>query len=404
MRRRPPAPVTPEEVRHERATFLELFFDLVFVFALTRIATRAFEDLALEPGGATGWAPLIGGANTLLLILPLWAVWQATAWTTSRYDPYWIWLQLIVVIAIVGTMVMGVAIPRAYHEAGLAFAVGYVSTQVARPLILLIALRADVRRHLKLRMLIVHMATGVFWIAGALVSIVPRVILWVVALAAEYLAARTGWPVPWLGRSGTWKWEIGGAHFAERYQQFLLIALGEAVLITGLAYSQGNFARGRMVAFGLALATAILMWRIYIQRAGQILGEAVEKAAQPAKVGRSAADTHLIMVIGIIATGIGFQLAIAHPFGRPEPAWVVMILGGPAVFLAGRSRFEHVVFSRVSPSRLVCIGALLVLLPLLLRAASLFALAAGTAILLAVALIDMRRAWGRAPEPAAPPY
>ncbi len=71
-----------------RATFLELFFDLVFVFALTRISTRAFEDLTDAPGREHGWSAVTGSGKTLLLLLALWAVWQGTAWTTSRYDPY----------------------------------------------------------------------------------------------------------------------------------------------------------------------------------------------------------------------------------------------------------------------------------------------------------------------------
>lgn len=108
-----------------RATFLELFFDLVFVFALTRIANRSFHDLALQPGGATGWSPIIGGGKTLLLLLALYTVWQGVSWTTSQHDPYRFSLQLIVIIALVGSMVIGVAIPRAFGASGVAFAVAY---------------------------------------------------------------------------------------------------------------------------------------------------------------------------------------------------------------------------------------------------------------------------------------
>ncbi|MBM0240306.1 low temperature requirement protein A [Micromonospora sp. ATA32] len=102
----------------KRATFLELFFDLVFVFALTRIGARAFEDLALEPGGTEGWAPVTGGLKTLLLLLALWTVWQGTARTTSRYDPHHSWLRTIVITALVASMVMGVAIPHAFNVTG----------------------------------------------------------------------------------------------------------------------------------------------------------------------------------------------------------------------------------------------------------------------------------------------
>ncbi|MFG1800851.1 low temperature requirement protein A [Micromonospora carbonacea] len=156
-----------------RATFLELFFDLVYVFALTRVSARAFEDLAVEAGGTGGWSPFTGTGKTLLLLLALWSVWQGTAWTTSRYDPYHFGSQAVVVTALVASMVMGVAIPRAFTVSGLAFAAAYVVAQVSRPLLLLVALGRHEYRPLKLRMLITYLFLGVFWLAGAFLPTPP---------------------------------------------------------------------------------------------------------------------------------------------------------------------------------------------------------------------------------------
>ncbi|MEV4543348.1 low temperature requirement protein A [Micromonospora echinaurantiaca] len=387
-----------------RATFLELFFDLVYVFALTRISARAFEDLALEPGGAQGWDAVAGGAKTLLLLLALWWVWQGTAWTTSRYDPHHFWLQCIVITALVASMVMGVAIPRAFSGTALMFAVAYVVAQVSRPLILVLAVGRHPYRRLKVRMAVVFAATGTLWIVGALLPTNPHALLWTTALAVEYLAGRFGWPVPGLGRSTVSKWDIGGEHLAERYQQFFLIALGETILVAGFAYSPGPYYGTRVVAFGVALATSIVLWRIYVQRAGQILGHAVAQARQPAAIGRSAADTHLVMVIGLTATAIGYELVIEHPLDRPEVAWLAMVLGGPVLFLAGRARFEYEVFGRVSPSRWIVALVLLGSIPVLLHAASLVASAVAAVLLATVAVADARRARGGPPEAAAPPF
>ncbi|SBT43704.1 Low temperature requirement protein LtrA [Micromonospora auratinigra] len=387
-----------------RATFLELFFDLVYVFALTRIGTRAFEDLALEKGYASAWQAFTGGGKTLLLLLALWALWQGTAWTTSRYDPHHIWLQTIVITALVCSMVMGIAIPRAFSKTGLAFAIAYVVAQVVRPAILLLALRRKQYRQLKQRMLITFCVTGVFWIAGAFVSTNPRVVLWSIALLLEYLGQRFGWPVPFLGRSTVSRWDIHGEHLSERYQQIFLVALGETILVAGVSYSRDPFSLTHTGAFAAALVTSILLWRIYVQRAGQILAEAVTHARHPAAVGRSAADTHLVMIVGVVATAIGYELVSEHPTGHNEASWITMVLGGPAVFLAGRARFEYEVFGRVSPSRWVAILVLLALLPLLVHHAPLYAAAAAALVLLAVAVADARRAWGRPPEKAAPPF
>ncbi|MEH0826831.1 MULTISPECIES: low temperature requirement protein A [unclassified Micromonospora] len=403
MRTAEPAALRSSGGGPDRATFLELFFDLVYVFALTRISARAFEDLVLE-GGQTGWTAVTGGGKTLLLLLALWAVWQGTAWTTSRYDPHHLWLQVIVITALISAMVMGVAIPRAFSHSGLMFAAAYVVAQVSRPAILVLVLHRQQYRRLKLRMLITFCATGVLWLAGALLPGSARVVLWTTALLLEYLAARFGWPMPGLGRSTVSRWDIHGEHLAERYQQIFLVALGETILLAGLAFTRSPTSPGMVAAFAVALATSVLLWRIYVQRAGQILGEAVTRAAHPATVGRSAADTHLVMVIGVVATAIGYELVIEHPAGHNELPWLAMILGGPAVFLAGRARFEYEVFGRVSPSRLVGIAALLLPVPLLVRVAPLVAAILAAVVLTAVAVADARRAWGRPPEEAATPF
>ncbi|MCZ7476298.1 low temperature requirement protein A [Micromonospora sp. WMMC273] len=403
MRTAEPAALRSSGGGPDRATFLELFFDLVYVFALTRISARAFEDLVLE-GGQTGWSAVTGGGKTLLLLLALWAVWQGTAWTTSRYDPHHLWLQVIVITALISAMVMGVAIPRAFSHSGLMFATAYVVAQVSRPAILVLVLHKQQYRRLKLRMLITFCATGVLWLAGALLPGSARVVLWTTALLLEYLAARFGWPMPGLGRSTVSRWDIHGEHLAERYQQIFLVALGETILLAGLAFTRSSTSPGMVAAFAVALATSVLLWRIYVQRAGQILGEAVTRAAHPATIGRSAADTHLVMVIGVVATAIGYELVIEHPAGHNELPWLAMILGGPAVFLAGRARFEYEVFGRVSPSRLVGIAALLLPAPLLVRLAPLVAAILAALVLTAVAVADARRAWGRPPEEAATPF
>ncbi|MBQ1013636.1 low temperature requirement protein A [Micromonospora sp. M51] len=387
-----------------RATFLELFFDLVYVFALTRISARAFEDLTQDPGREHGWGTITGSGKTLLLLLALWAVWQGTAWTTSRYDPYRVPLQTVVITALVCSMVMGVAIPRAFSQTALMFAVAYVIAQVTRPVILSVALGPHPYRRLKVRMAVIYAVSGVLWIGGAMLSTNAQVVLWSVALGFEYLAARCGWPVPGLGRSTISKWEIAGEHLAERYQQFFLVALGATILVAGFSYSKGPYEKGHAWAFALALATSIMLWRIYVQRAGRILGEAVMKARHPANIGRSAADTHLVMVIGLACTAIGYELIIEAPLERIPGSWLAMVLGGPALFLAGRARLEYEVFARVSPSRWIALTVLVVSSVPLLHLPGVLATALGALVLAAVAVADARRAHGAPPEAATPPF
>ncbi|HEX5595217.1 MAG TPA: low temperature requirement protein A [Micromonosporaceae bacterium] len=387
-----------------RATFLELFFDLVFAYALARISARAVEDFALVSGVGGGWSAVTASGKLLLLFYALWGIWQSIAWTTSRYDPHHDWLQLIVIVALVASMVMGVAIPQAFLETGLAFATAYVIAQLSRPVILLLALGPHPYRRLYVRMTIIFSATGAVWITGALLPTNPRVVLWASAITVEYFVTRFGWPVPWLGRSNIALRDIAGEHLAERYQQFFLVALGQTIAVAGFAYNTGPYRFGQTAAFALALATSILLWRIYVQRAGQLLGEAVAKARHPATIGWSVADTHLVIVVGLTATAIGYELTIKYPLSPPQIPWIAMIIGGPVLFLAGRARFEYEVFSRVSPSRWIAALVLLASVPILVRHPPLISAALVVAVLAAVAVADARRARGRPPEPAAPPY
>ncbi|MEU8264250.1 low temperature requirement protein A [Micromonospora sp. NPDC048999] len=397
-----PGPLAGEgKAKQQQATFLELFFDVVFVFGLTRISLRGTEGL-IGPEVHHPAVVIAGLLKFVFLLLALWSVWHLTAWITSRYDPYGSIIQLVVIVALLSSMVMGVAIGKAYGNGGLALAIAYVTAQMSGPLILTIRLRDREQRRLKLRMLVTFAVTGLAWISGGLMEQHWRGALWALALGTEYVAARTGWPVPGLGRSRVAKLAIAGAHLGERYQQFFLIALGESVLVSGRAYAEGSFGAGHSVAFALALIMSVLIWWIYFHRAGQILPDAVGRSTRPGRMARSTADSHLIMLIGIVTTAIGCHVGIQQPHGRAPLAWVAVILGGPAMFTIGRSRFEHEVFGRVSPSRIVVVAALAALFPVMLHLPPLAALGATAAVLAAAAAADARRARGHPPEPPSP--
>ncbi|MFU8854694.1 low temperature requirement protein A [Micromonospora sp. SL1-18] len=296
-----PRRLLPKGESTGRASFLELFFDLAFVFALTQVVSRGVDGLIRARGVHDFGINVVSAAKVIFLLLALWAVWQGTAWTTSRYDPYHPTVQLVVLIALVASLVMGVGTLRAFGGAGATFVAGYVIAQVSRPLLLAIALRGDERQRLKVRMLITYAATAVLWILGVLLAgSGARLFFWGPALAIEYLANRFGWPVPGLGRSAPARWSIAGAHLAERYQQFFLVALGEVVLVTGLTYVSEGRSLASTVAFAVAVGKSILIWRIYFYRAGQILAEAVQASPTPARIGQSAADSHMIMIAGVI--------------------------------------------------------------------------------------------------------
>ena len=127
------------------------------------------------------------------------------------------------------------------------------------------------------------------------------------------------------------------------------------------------------------------------------------QAPDPFRVGLSAVYSHLVMVAGVVVTAVGYELVIGHPFGHTQPAWIAVILGGPALFLAGRALFEYAVFARVSWDRPIGVLVLAALAPAMLLVPPLLVAIAATTVLAGVAVSDAARARGRPPEPPSPP-
>jgi low temperature requirement protein LtrA len=310
---------------------------------------------------------------------------------------------LLVVAAMFGSMVMAVALPNAFSTRGLVFAGAYVVTQLGAQLFLVIVLRGHRRRRVAVRTLFWFAISAVPWIAGAFVHHLWRGLLWSLALAIDYVSAFFGWPTPRLGRARTADWTIAGEHLAERYQQFLLIVLGESILITGFSYSASNFEAARNVAFFVAFATTVLLWRIYFHRAGELLAAAIRIASRPAGLAVAAGFAHLLMIAGIVATAVGYQVVIDRPVGTAQPEWAVVFFGGPLLFMVGRGWFERTVFNRISWTRPVGVLALAATAPLVFVLPPLGLLIVAAVVLVVVGVGDAARSRGRPPEEPSPP-
>ncbi|RKN32324.1 low temperature requirement protein A [Micromonospora musae] len=387
----------------QRPTFLELFFDLVYVFALTRIVHELVLDYTRGHVAETLSTSLSENGETLLLLLALWSIWTQTAWTTSRFDPFQPAIQVVVVATMLGSLFLAVAISGALASTGMLFAGTYTAIQVGRTLFFVLTLRGHGLRRVNMLALVWFAASAVPWLVGAFAPELTRNLLWALAVAIDYLGARLGWPVPGLGRSRVSPWAVAGEHLAERYWQLVIVALGETILTSGSSLLRGPIVAERTLALTLSFLTTVLLWRIYFYRAGQILGEAIAASANPGRLGRSAEFSHLLMVTGVVVTSAGSELLLMDPTGHAKPAWVSAILGGPALYLAGRSLFEYVAFARVSRPRPIGILVLLAIAPLMVGRPPLGVAAAAAVVLLGVAVSDAIRAHGRPLEQASPP-
>ena len=383
--RRPEAP--------QRATFLELFFDLAFVFALFQLSHELLQHLR--------WT---GALQMLIVFLAVWRVWGITTWITDRFDPQWQPLQLMVIVSLLGILILAAALPRAYGEYGLIFAGGYVAMHIGRYLALVLAMRGHKLRPVTVRATWWAGVSAVPWIAGAFVHGTTREGLWGLAVAVDYVVFALNFPIPGTARvTPTWEPPVAAEHYAERYQQVFIVALGELVLVSGLGLSVGGFAAARTLAFVVAIAGTALLWRIYIYRSGELLSAAFAASPRSAPLGRFTVYVHLTMVFSIVVAAVGDQLVITHPSGRTPPAWAVVILGGPALFLVARAGFEYTVFARVSWYRPVGVLTLAALAPLTRRASPSLTLVVAVAVLAGTAAADAHRGRRREPEQPSPP-
>ncbi|MCM0673496.1 low temperature requirement protein A [Micromonospora phytophila] len=376
----------------QRATFLELFFDLVFVLALAQLSRGLIQHLS--------WS---GAFQTLVLLMAFWWVWAHMAGLTDIFDPQRPQVQLLVTASMLGGLVLAAVTPEAFGRRGLVFAGAYLAIQLGRCVFVVLVLRGHEAQRLFLRQLLWFSVSALPWIAGALAQGSARAALWTLAVVVDSTALGLRYPAPGLGRASSSEFAISGGHLAERYRQIFIIALGELILVAGLAFSGSGLGADRSAALVVSFATTVLLWRIYIFRAGELLGTAIGAARDPLRVGLPMVYSHVVMVAGIVVTAVGQELVIAHPLAHARSAWTAVILGGPALFLAGRAIFEYATFARVSRDRPIGLLLLAAVTPVMLHLPPLLAATAATAVLAAIAIADASRARRHPPELPSPP-
>jgi low temperature requirement protein LtrA len=351
-------PLRARDGGEQPVTPLELFFDLVYVFAVTQLSHRLLEHLSVR-----------GALETLMLLLVVWGVWVYTAWFTNWFDPDSLAVRLVLVAVMLASLVMSVAIPEAFGKRGLMFALAYVAIQVGRTAFTFIALRKSLGGSHPLsrtfqRILTWFVGAGVLWIIGGLLDAEARYAVWLLALAVDYSGPVVGYYIPGLGRSRTQEWTIEGGHFAERCQLFVIIALGESILVTGTTFGQIEASTATVSAFVVAFLGSVALWWIYFARSAEAAREVISSSEDPGRLGRSAYTYfHLPMIAGIIAVAAADELTVAHPGDRGTASSVALTLGGTALFLVGHTFFKRAVFGMLPWSHVVAIAALAALIP-----------------------------------------
>ena len=362
---------------HEAAvSAVELFFDLVYVFAVTQLSHRLLENLTMT-----------GAVETLVLWFAVWLGWQYTCWFTNWFDPDATPVRLVLFGVMLLGMVMAAAIPDAFGLRGMVFAVCYVAMQVGRTLFIVLSLP---RKHPLAanfaRILGWLCIAAVFWIAGGLSDGTQRLLFWSAAAACEYFAPMIGFWLPGAGRSQTSDWTIEGGHFAERCQLFVIVALGESILVTGATLS-GTIIwhQQALLVFLVAFLASVAMWWIYFNVGSHAGRQAITHSPDPGRLGAAFHYVHATLVGGVIVMAVATELWIAHPAAHADWIEVVVSVAGASIYLVGNGIYKGVVYGRFPLSHVLGLAALALLLPF---AADLSMLALGgsvTAILMFVA-------------------
>lgn len=382
-----------KEHEHGKVTFIELFFDLVFVFAVTQLSHALIAHF-------TPW----GAAQTLLLMLAVWWVWIYTAWVTNWLDPEKLPVRLMLLALMLVGLILSSSIPHAFEARGLAFAGAYVCMQVGRTLFFLWAVgngHRGMTRNFQ-RILVWLTLSAVFWIAGGLTAGGERFALWAIALGLELVSPSLGFWAPGLGRSTTNDWNVEGAHMSERCGLFIIIALGESILVTGATFSGLQWTFPAVTAFIASFIGSLAMWWLYFDTSAERGSETISHSGDPGRLARIAYTyIPLFMVAGIIVSAVADEFVLAHPTGHIEPKTAVTVLGGAALYIVGIALFKWVIAGRRLPplSHFVAL-VVLALLALAIGMLSPTALmAAASAVLVGLAAWERRMRHLCAEEP-----
>ena len=345
-------PIVPNQ--HSRVTYAELFFDLVFVFAVTQISHTLLGR----------FTPL-GALQTTLLFLAVWWVWVYTSWITNWLNP---------------ETDAGPG-PAVFADARRARALDLDPEGLRIPgIVVRDRLRGDAGRQDGLSVGLdaacpnpgAHecgphhgLAVDVGRSSGSRGGFAQghsRLVLWAVALAIEYISPAVRFWIPKYGASQVADWVVEGGHMAERCAGFIIIALGESIVVTGATFADLAWTRETVSAFASAFIGALAMWWIYFHKGAEAGSEQISRSSEPGRLARLAYTyLHMPIVAGIILSAVADELVLTHPADHSDLKTVLSAIGGPLLFLIGTILFKHTIRGWLQLSHGVGIIALAIL-------------------------------------------
>jgi len=319
---------------------MELFFDLVFVFAVTQLSHYLLDHLSLT-----------GMLQTTVMFLAVWWAWMYTAWATNWLDPERAPVRLVLAAVMLGSLVLAAYMNEAFGSYGLGFALAYCAIQIGRTFYTAWA-RGEWRRGGSKNLTragFYFAASAPVWLAGGIdPDPMRRLVWWAAALALEYSGPLLFFALPGLGRSKVEEWQISGEHMAERCALFIIISLGEGILVTGATFAGLDKSLPTIIAFACAFVATVAMWWIYFDVGARRGSELIEHSDRPGLLGRQAYTyAHIPIVAGIIVLAVGDEMILTHPSGHADLRFLAVMLAGAFLFVGGTGLFKRL----TSPNR-----------------------------------------------------
>jgi low temperature requirement protein LtrA len=368
---------------HHRVTFVELFFDLVFVFAVTQLSHSLIEHFSA-----------LGAIQTALLTLAVWWTWMYTTWITNWLDPDRLPVRIALLALMLPGLILSASIPQAFEARALAFAGAYAFMHWGRVLFFLWAVRGreTMTRNFQ-RILVWVSAASLLWLAGAFAHDAQRMVLWIFALTIDMGAPWTGYWIPTLGRSATTDWDVEGGHMAERCGLFIIIALGESLLVTGATFAGLPWTTASMSALIASFLGSVAMWWLYFDTSAEVGTRTIADSRDPGRIARLVYTyIPLVLVAGVILAAVGDEFVLAHPVGHTEWPTAIAVVGGPLLFVLGTWLFKWAIFGHPPFSPIVAMALLLGLLPAAPVLAPVILMAFATFVLIGSAIWEARTA------------
>ncbi len=318
-------PSVHEVPEHEHeVTPLELFFDLVFVFAVSQLSHHLLTHLS--------WR---GAAETLVMLLAIFAVWFTTSWSATmiradRSRTRW----LVLTVMLLG-LFMNASVTKAFTTSSWAFVIPLLLIQLGRTVWTLVNSTNAVLRDHYFRTLLWVIATTPLWIAGAAEGPEARVLWWALAAGIDQIGRWLAHPIPGR-RLRSENVGFNADHMLERCRLFLLIALGETVLTTGTAIAEAPVTLMTLATGTVALAGTVALWALSFGRSHRLILRHLEKTSDPIRTSRHAANALMVMVAGLIAVAVANERVIAHPHEHASFSLSLLLGGGPILFLAAQ--------------------------------------------------------------------